>query len=302
MIPPRKCRATIAAALLVFASPTEAQTWTDSLRGALADRIARVPGAVVGVALHDLATDARLTINGDSMFHAASTMKVPVMIEYFRARDAGRMTGDQNVLLVNRFGSIVDGSPYNLNAGEDSDSALYQLVGSRVAVLDLVDRMITRSSNLATNAVIALVGAEAVTATARALGAPSIRVLRGVEDNLAFRQGLNNVTSPVDLAALLEAIERRQAASPASCADMLRILERQEFNDEIPAGVPKGTRVAHKTGWITGVLHDAAIVYPEGRAPYVLVVLTRGIPDEAAARALIVDLSRMTWTAVQGKR
>lgn len=296
------CRATIAAALLVFASPTGAQTWTDSLRGALADRIARVPGAVVGVALHDLATDARLTINGDSMFHAASTMKVPVMIEYFRARDAGRMTGDQNVLLVNRFGSIVDGSPYNLNAGEDSDSALYHLVGSRVPVSDLVDRMITRSSNLATNAVIALVGAEAVTATARALGAPSIRVLRGVEDNLAFRQGLNNATSPVDLAALLAAIERRQAASPTSCAEMLRILERQEFNDEIPAGVPKGTRVAHKTGWITGVLHDAAIVYPEGRAPYVLVVLTRGIPDEAVARALIVDLSRMVWTAVQGRR
>ncbi len=295
-------RLRLAVALSFLSSTAGAQAWTDSLRTTLNARIAQLPGAVVGIAFHDLGGDAHLNINGDSLFHAASTMKVPVMIEYYRAMDAGRLALNQSVLLVNRFGSIVDGSPYGLEAGEDSDSALYRLVGSRVPVSQLVERMITRSSNLATNAVIALVGANAATATARTLGAPSIRVLRGVEDNLAFRQGLNNVTSPIDLAVLLEAIERRRAASPAACSAMLAILERQEFNEEIPAGLPRGTRVAHKTGWITGVLHDAALVYPTDRAPYVLVVLTRGIPDDKVARALIVDLSRAVWQATQVRR
>ena len=122
-----------------------------------------------------------------------------------------------------------------------------------------------------------------------------MKVLRGVEDSKAFAQGLNNVTSARDLSALLLAIERGQAASPGSTREMLDILARQELNTEIPAGLPPGTRVAHKTGWITGVLHDAAIVYPPGRKPYVLVVLTKGIPDRAVARQLIQDISRMVW-------
>ena len=291
-----------ATAIALCASSAGAQSWADSLRAALSAQIAQVPGAMVGVAFHDLGSNTHVNINGDSLFHAASTMKVPVMIEYFRAMDAGRIAVNQSVLLLNRFGSIVDGSQYSLDAADDSDSSLYRMAGTRLPVSQLVERMVTRSSNLATNAVIELVGPNAVTATARRLGAPSIRVLRGVEDNLAFRQGLNNVTSPIDLAVLLEAIERRRAASPAACSAMLAILERQEFNAEIPAGLPRGTRVAHKTGWITGVLHDAAVIYPTDHAPYVLVVLTSGIPDQRIARALIIDLSRITWSAVQNRR
>jgi beta-lactamase class A len=79
---------------------------------------------------------------------------------------------------------------------------------------------------------------------------------------------------------------------------MRQILLHQEFNDEIPAGLPPGTPVAHKTGWITGVLHDAAIVYPANRKPYVLVVLTRNIPDDKVARRLIADLSRIVYSFV----
>jgi beta-lactamase class A len=224
-------------------------------------------------------------------------MKVPVMIELFRQVDAGSLRLDQGILLVNRFASIVDGSPYSLDAGEDSDSAMYKQVGDRIPVRDLIEHMITRSSNLATNALIELAGAANANATAHQLGADRIRVLRGVEDNKAFRAGLNNTTTARDLAVLLEAIERGRAASRASCDAMREILSHQEFNDEIPAGLPPGTKVAHKTGWITGVLHDAAIVYPEGRSPYVLVVLTKGIPDDKVARQLIADISRLVYQA-----
>jgi beta-lactamase class A len=273
----------------------------DSLRVRIERRIAQLPGAVVGIAYRDLGSSDSLDIAADERFHAASTMKVPVLIELYRRIDARALRTDQGILLVNEFASIVDGSHYSLDAGDDSDSSAYNAIGSRVTVRELMDRMITRSSNLATNALIELVGAHQVDSTAHALGARSIEVRRGVEDNKAFRAGLNNTTTARDLAVLMSAIERGTAASRASCNAMRDILLRQEFNDEIPAGVPPGTRVAHKTGWITGVHHDAAIVYPARRAPYVLVVLTRGIEDDAKARALIADVSRLIYAHATGQ-
>jgi len=265
------------------------------LREQIAARIAAVPGAVAGVAYRPLGPGEPLDVGADAEFHAASTMKVPVMIELFRQADRGALSLDQPVLLVNRFGSIVDGSPYAVSPADDSDSAMYARVGERVPLRELIERMIVRSSNLATNAAIALADPARVTATARALGASRMKVLRGVEDQKAYDRGLNNTTTAADLAALMAAIATDRAASPAACAEMRDILSRQEFNGEIPAGLPPGTRVAHKTGQITGVLHDAAIVYPPAGEPYVLVVLTRAIPDETVARALIADISRLVW-------
>jgi beta-lactamase class A len=266
-----------------------------ALAARIAARIQEVPGAEVAVSYRDLATGDSLDIGADVEFHAASTMKIPVMIEVLRAAEAGRLGLDQGILLVNRFHSIVDGSPYSLDADDDSDSLMYARVGQRVPVRELLERMIVRSSNLATNALIALVGADRADASAHALGATHIRVLRGVEDDKAYAAGMNNTTTSADLAVLLQRIERNEALGAESAQLMRQILLRQEFNGEIPAGVPAGTPVAHKTGSITATLHDAAIVYPPGRAPYVLVVLTRRIPQEATARALIADISRLVW-------
>lgn len=266
------------------------------LRAAIAERVARVAGAEVAVSYRALGSGERLDMNADVDFHAASTMKVPVLIEVLRAVDAGRLALDQRILLVNRFHSIVDGSPYSLDARDDSDSSVYRLIGDRVPVRDLLERMIVRSSNLATNTLIALVGAAQADSTAHRLGATHMRVRRGVEDGKAFAAGMNNTTTSADLAALLLHVERGDALAPSSASLMKEILLRQEFNESIPAGIPPGTPVAHKTGSITGVLHDAAIVYPPGRAPYVLVVLTRSIPDAGVAALLIADISRLVWT------
>ena len=108
----------------------------------------------------------------------------------------------------------------------------------------------------------------------------------------------DNTTTARDLAIIMEAIQENRAAAPASCEAMRQILLHQEFNEEIPAGLPPGTQVAHKTGQITGHLHDAAIVYPRGGDPYVLIILTRGIPDESVARSLMSDISRMVYEHV----
>ncbi|HEX9083872.1 MAG TPA: serine hydrolase [Gemmatimonadaceae bacterium] len=267
----------------------------ESMLDRIQERIAVEPGAQVGIAYVDLASGDTLFLNADSSLHAASTMKVPVMIELFRRANTGSFRMNQGLLLVNQFASIVDGSLYALDSNSDSDTTLYHRIGERVRVDTLLRLMITRSSNFATNTLITLVGADAVTRTMRSLGAQRIQVLRGVEDGRAFDKGLNNTTTARDLGIILRAIEEGRAASPAATREMLGILMAQEFNEKIPAGLPPGTRVAHKAGEITAVSHDAAIVYPPGRKPYVLVVLTRGIADGVKSSKLIADISAIVY-------
>jgi beta-lactamase class A len=279
----------VAAALLAVAQTR------DSLVERIQSRIAQEPGVQVGLVYIDLASGDTLFLNADSSFHAASTMKVPVMIELFRRAAAGSFGMKQRLMLVNQFASIVDGSLYALDPGSDSDTTLYHRIGDRVPIDTLLRLMIMRSSNLATNTLIALVGAENVNRTMRSLGARRIHVLRGVEDGKAFDRGLNNTTTARDLAIIFRAIEEGKAASPVATREMLDILLAQEFNEKIPAGLPGGTQVAHKTGEITAVSHDAAIVYLDGREPYVLVVLTRGIADGKKSSKLIADLSEIVY-------
>ena len=273
---------------------------TDSLKTAIAARIAASPGAIVAVSYRDLQTAERLDLSADTVFHAASTMKVPVMIEVLRRAQAGAFSLDQEILLVNQFASLADGSPFSLNMADDGDSVLYAQVGERVKIRELLQRMIVRSSNLATNQLIELVGAANVTATAHSLGAGRISVLRGVEDQKAFDRGMINTTTSADLATLLEGIEKGTVLSSDNSGVMREILLAQEFNEKIPAGLPPGTRVAHKTGEITAVSHDAAIVYPPGRKPYVLVVLTKGLRESSASSTLIADISRIVWNHTTG--
>jgi beta-lactamase class A len=194
----------------------------------------------------------------------------------------------------------MDGSAYALSPADDSDSTLYLREGDSVPVQELARLMIVRSSNLATNLLIDLLDPARITDRARALAADSLEVRRGVEDQKAFDAGIINSTTARDLAVLLRTLAEGLAASPRSTQVMLGILTAQEFRAGIPAGVPPGTRVANKTGTITGIHHDAAIVFPPGRPPYVLVILTRGFADEAAADRFIARESREVWAALAG--
>ena len=162
--------------------------------------------------------------------------------------------------------------------------------------------MITRSSNLATNNLIDRLGAASIRSTMDSIGASAMHVRRGVEDGPAFRKGINNETTAVGLAAVFKAIARCRGVSRASCDAMNDILAAQEFNKMIPAGLPAGTRVAHKTGWITGIRYDGGIVHPERREPWVLVLLTRGFDDPATADTLGAALSREIRDTLVGRR
>ncbi len=269
-----------------------------SLKASVEARVAQTAARAVGVYYRDLMTGDSLTVGSNVRFHAASTMKVPVMIQLFRDRDAGRLSLDDSVPITNTFRSIVDSSPYQLDVTDDSDSSLYKRIGRRASIRELIELMETVSSNLATNLLIAKVDAKRANATAHALGADSILVLRGVEDNKAYQAGLNNTTTARDLGMLLAAIANGTAASPASCKEMLAILSRQHFTEGIPAGLPQGTPVYHKTGWIGKVVyHDAAIVEPAGGGRYVLVVLTGAIQKDEDAHAVVRDISRLVFDA-----
>lgn len=274
--------------------------------------VIRKSGAeLVGLAVQDLETGRRLMINERVSIHAASTMKVPVMMEIFRLAADGKIRLTDRLPVRNGYKSIVDGSEYRLSAADDSDQEIYGYVGREMSVLELVDRMITRSSNLATNILIEHAQPDNINRLARQLGALDIKVLRGVEDNKAFRAGLNNTTTAFDLMLLLVAIADGRFVSSAESEEMVEILTRQHFNDGIPAGLPPGTRVAHKTGEITGHKHDAAIVYPENvlsaggkspRKPYVVVVLTKGIAEGRQSDRLIAEISGIVYRTLLSKK
>ena len=250
-------------------------------------------GAEVAVAMRTLDGRSELLIDPDKKFHAASTMKVPIMIELFRQAEAGTLRLDEQLPIRNEFHSIVDGSVYQLSVGDDSDKEVYARIGKTMTLRELCDAMITVSSNFAANLLIERVGAENVRKTVTRLGGDGMLVLRGVEDQKAFDKGMNNETTARALHVLMLRIAQGQAVSPKADAEMAAILKRQQFHDAIPAGLPAGTAVGHKTGTITKIHHDAAIVY--GPRPYVLVVLVRGIQDQKVSGPLIASISREVW-------
>jgi beta-lactamase class A len=258
--------------------------------------------AEVSVAFRDLQTGDSLLIDAGKTMHAASTMKVPVMLELFRRADAGELRMDETVTVRNQFRSIADGSAYSLTSSDDGDTTLYSRVGQSVPLRELVERMITRSSNLATNLLIDRADPARIATTLAGLGAGDMRVLRGVEDGPAFRAGMNNATTARALLRVMEAIAAGRAASPRATEEMLAVLGRQEFREMIPAGLPAGVRSANKTGNITRIAHDAAIVFPEGRRPYVLVVLTRGFVDADVAAATGRDISAAVYRHAASRR
>lgn len=255
-----------------------------------AEKIIAESGAEVSVAYRALDGSEEWMHEADRRFHAASTMKVPVMVELFRQESAGMLKLSDSLEIRNEFKSVVDGSPYAMDFGEDSDDTVYKNVGKSMTLEALNFQMITVSSNFATNLLIDRLGVENIRATVASMGGQGLEVRRGVEDQKAFDLGIINETTARGLFVVMNAIARGLAVSAAQSARMVDVLAAQKFNDGIPKGLPAGTRVAHKTGTITRIHHDAAIIY--GARPSVLVVLTRGIEKEADSDALMARITK----------
>lgn len=235
--------------------------------------------------------NVRIAINEFDRFHAASTMKTPVMVELWRQAEAGELALDDSVLVKNSFFSIVDGSTYEMDISRDGGDQLYAAIGEYRTVRQLTYDMITLSSNLATNILIELADAQKVTSMMRSLGADSIEVLRGVEDMKAFDAGLNNTTNAHDLALLFQHLYDMGSVS----TEMIDILKAQHYKDVIGSGLPDSISVASKSGSITNTVHDSGIVYlPDGRA-YILVFLSSNLNGNESGIQVGKDISRTIY-------
>ena len=253
----------------------------------------------LGIAFYDAQTTIQWAYNGDTYFHAASTMKLAVLLGVFRQVERGELTLDAPVHIRNRFTSIVNQQPFMLDLGRDADPDVYGHLGRTLSVRELAYWMITKSSNLATNLLVEIVGVPTIQHALDEMEIDGVRILRGVEDQAAFEAGLNNEVTANGLLKLLRLVADGKAYSKKSSEEMLNIMLEQQYRSGIPAGLPKTTRVAHKTGNISTVHHDAGIVFVEDRKPYVLVILTQ-FPAETGRGTAVADVSRDIYNTIAG--
>jgi beta-lactamase class A len=256
--------------------------------------LAAAPG-IVSVWHGGLAGAPRYTRLPEQTHYAASTMKLAVLIAAHRAAAAGKADLDAPVLVHADFASGDGQTRFEADEEEDGDDQAWARLGQEVPLRWLLRRMIVRSGNLATNLVLERIGFHAVAEAWRVCGARRSRVARLLGDSSADGRAKRNLVTAADLAAVLRAIATDAAASPAACARMRELLEANEFNPDVPAGLPPGTRVAHKNGWVDGIRHDAALVTPDDAPPYVLAVCTSTSLSDAAACDLVAQVAAASW-------
>jgi len=267
----------------------------DALRERI-ERIAKEAGAQrVAVAWYDYATREEWDLHGDEWFHAASTIKVPILLGVFGAAHRGELVLDSRVHVRNRFYSAADGKPFRVESGRDANSEVHRALGRTMKVNELAYHMIVTSSNLSTNLLVDLVGIDPIRQSVKELGVTGVELRRGVEDERAWEAGLNNRVTARGLISVLRPIEEGTAFDVELSARMLEILHDQEFRSGIPAGVPEGARVANKTGEISTVAHDTAIVYLPDRKPYCITVLTQWKPGASGRSDTIARISRAVY-------
>jgi len=261
------------------------------------ERIREEAGAEkAAVSYYDYETRTGWSHRGGEWFHAASTIKVPILLGVFGAVHRRGLSPESRVHVRNRFLSAADGEPFRVESGRDANSEVHRQLGKTMKVGELAYHMIVTSSNLATNLLVDLVGLDAIRASLDALGVSGIDLQRGVEDERAWARGINNEVTADGLVSVLRPIEEGTAFSVELSARMLEILHDQEFRSGIPAGVPDGARVANKTGEISTVAHDAAIVYLPQRRPYAVVVLTEWKAGAGTGRSdTIARISRAVY-------
>ena len=259
--------------------------------------VERESGAkAISVALHDAESGFELHYNADRWYHAASTIKVPILLGVFAAIDRGDLLPHSRVHVRNRFLSVVEGVPFRVESGRDANSAVHNAIGKMMRVDELAYHMITTSSNLATNLLLGVIGPDSVNRTLRDLDLDDgLELRRGVEDELAFEHQINNRVTADGLLRVLVMLAEGKVFSPALSRRMMDILHGQEFNHGIPARLPKGARVAHKTGEISTIAHDAGVIYLPKRKPYALVVLSEWDQSTSGRSRTIAAISHLIY-------
>jgi beta-lactamase class A len=271
-----------------------------TLREAL-EKLARASKArAVAVALLDLESDFRFSLDGDRWFHAASTIKLAVLLAIFRAADEDRLRLDDSLHVRNHFVSAADGSPFRLDPSSDAMPELYQAIGRTAKISALAEGMIVASSNLATNLLLDFVGVEYARKVLRDAQVSGVELRRGVEDQAAHEKGIDNEATADGLLTLLSAL-RGDFLKKESREQAIHVLLAQRSNSMIPAGLPAHATVAHKTGEISTACHDVGIVYLPEREPYIAVILTEFDAEQNGRRETVAAISEMIYRSLTGR-
>jgi beta-lactamase class A len=271
-----------------------------SLRDKLEELEERSRARAVGVALHDLETGLQFRYRSERWFHAASTIKLAVLLGVFAAIHRGKLLPQSRLHVRNRFRSAYDGRAFRVLSERDADSEVQAAIGKTMRLGELARHMIVRSSNLATNLLLDLLGISFLQRVLDDYELSGIDLRRGVEDELAFEHGINNRATADGLVQLLRLIAEERAFTPELSRGMLNLLHDQEFRSGIPAGLPAEARVAHKTGEISTIAHDVGIVYLPNRKPYVIAILTEWEPEQTGRSPTIAAASYMVYEHLMG--
>ena len=277
----------------------EAEAKTEMLRTACERIVAESKAVGHAVVVHDYEDGFRFSLNGDRTFHAASTIKVAILLAVGKAIDEGKIRAGDTLHVRNRFLSAIDGSPFRIDPETDGYPQLHKLTGRTARISDLTEWMIVASSNLATNLLLDYLGVETARQVLRGAGVEGVELRRGVDDVKAHDRGFNNETTADGLFQLFAAL-RGDFLSKASREMVINILLQQRFNSMIPAPLPKHASVAHKTGEISTACHDAGIVYLPEREPYILVVLTEVAADTNGRREVVAKISAAVFQCLIG--
>ncbi len=233
--------------------------------------------------------------NADEQHYAASMMKLPLVIAAYRRADAGTLDLDSQVTIHQDFESAIGGVRFAMDRSDDGDDQTWDRTGESVSVRWLAHRAIVKSGNLSANLVLEAVGLPAVAEALDVIGTERTVVARGIEDAPAREAGHQNLITAADMALVFSAVARGRAASTASSREILATLAAQQINDAIPPGLPPGTKVAHKSGWIEGISHDGGIIYPPDAPAYVLIMCTTSTITEQESLDLIAGAAAASW-------
>lgn len=228
----------------------------------------------------------------DRPYYAASTAKVAVLAALYRSG----LDLDASVPVVNSFTSAVPGPPYRITPDQETDAETWRLLGGRTSLHLLARQMIVHSSNLATNLILERVGFAAVNEVWRLAGARRSGTHRGIQDSAARTAGVTNLVTAADLARLLCWLPPEQ----------LDLLAANIHRVDLAAGLPPGTRIAFKNGWIDGIRHSAGIIHPDDAPPYVIAAcyqgpLANGDATADPAARLLARISARVWRATRSR-
>jgi beta-lactamase class A len=273
-----------------------------TLRDRLEELEERSRARALAVAVRDLETGLQFGYRPERWFHAASTIKLGVLLGVFAAIHSGKYLPQSRLHVRNRFRSAYNGSSFRVLSERDADSEVQAAIGKTMRLSELARNMIIRSSNLATNLLLDLLGIEFLQRVLEERDLAGIDLRRGVEDELAFQHGISNRVTADGLVQLLRLIAEERAFTPELSRTMLDLLHEQEFRSGIPAGLPATARVAHKTGEISTIAHDAGIVYLPNRKPYIVAILTEWEPETTGRSPTIAAASYMVHEHLTGGR